>query len=142
VFWSIQLSRALFMHRKQHSIVKFFDKGQSPKIIMKTYYGAVADYGTNSDVFICMVDVYDDEEVSIIVKRVDQKFQVRVQQIPEHQATMTPKEELAAVGSAAIPKKAIVGPIETEIREFLKVLLQVTSIDVKKLRQTDLAPLF
>ncbi len=74
-------------------------------------YGAVADYGTDIDVFICLVHVYDDAEVSIDIRRVGGW----PRQIPDHHREMTPEEELAAVGRASIAKKRISGPVEDEI---------------------------
>lgn len=109
---------------------------------MTTYYGAVTDYGTDIDVFICMVRVYEDAEVSIDIKRVGRAAPMRGQQIPAHHNQMTPEEELAAVGATSIPKKTITGSVEAEVRQLLTAALHVTSVEVKKLRQTDLAPLF
>lgn len=106
------------------------------------YYAAVADYGTDIDVFICMVRVHDDAEVSIDIKRIGRSSQCRPQQVPAHHDVMTSEEELRAVGATSIPKKKVAGAVETEIEQLLKQALQVPSVTARKIRQTDLTPLF
>jgi len=101
-------------------------------------YGAVVDYGTDIDVFICLVHIYDDAEVSIDFRRIGGWRQ----QIPNHDRVMTPEEELAAIGKVSIAKKRIGGSVEAEIAGFLTSVLHTSSIEVRKLRQTDLTPLF
>ena len=112
------------------------------RICMTTYYGAVADYGTDIDIFICKVRVHEDEEVSIDLKRIGKTSPARGQRVPEHNRQMTPEEEILAVGATSIPKKRITNSVEAEIERLLRAALQISSAEVKKLRETDLASLF
>jgi hypothetical protein len=106
---------------------------------MTTYYGAVADYGTDIDIFICKLCVHEDEEISIDIKSIGQISPRRGQCVPEHGRQMTTEEELRAVGATSISKRPISNSIETEIE---KAALRISSVEVKKLKETDLASLF
>lgn len=107
-----------------------------------TYYGAVSDYGADIDVFICQESVYDDAEVAIDIIRLGCASPMRSQQVPSHNNLMTPEEELRAVGKTSIRKQKITASVEAEIQKLLTTALQASSVTVKKLRETDLKPLF
>lgn len=106
------------------------------------YFGAVNDYGTDIDIFICMVRVFGDAEVSIDIKRLGSAPRMSGQRVPDHNNLMSSEEEMVAVGATSIPKKRITGRVEAEIERLLTSAFHVAPVAINKLRQADLAFLF